>query len=102
MGMLCKLISHQWRYKDYSNWILNDGSEYPFKSTRTCSLCNRLEYLESKSLTWEKTVKNKQLDIIGKSNQNYKLVNMFYNSSQHNGDSNFISRFLPFIGNFRK
>ena len=99
--MICKLISHQWMYKDYSNWILNDGSDYPFRATRICSICNKRQYLESKSLSWENTSKDIHLDIIGKSNQKNKLHNAFYNSSQHDGDHNIISRFLPFFSNIR-
>lgn len=42
---LCKLIGHSWRYKDYSNWMKENGDSYDFKASRNCARCNQHEYL---------------------------------------------------------
>ena len=41
---LCGLFGHTWRYKDYSNWIKEDGAPYDFKASRNCARCNQHEY----------------------------------------------------------
>ena len=45
LGALCKLLGHNWRYKDYSNWMIANGEEYHFKASRNCLRCNQNEYL---------------------------------------------------------
>ncbi len=44
---LCKMMGHNWRYKDYSNWIKENGDKYDFKASRNCIRCNQNEYLYS-------------------------------------------------------
>lgn len=47
-NILCKIIGHNWRYKDYSNWIKNCGDVYPFKASRNCSRCHQNQYFYDK------------------------------------------------------
>ena len=42
---VCKLIGHNWRFKDYSNWMKENGDNYDFKASKSCSRCNQREYL---------------------------------------------------------
>ena len=45
VSTLCKLVGHTWRYKDYSNWMKENGDCYDFTAVRKCSLCDQKEYL---------------------------------------------------------
>lgn len=45
ISILCKLIGHNWSYKDYSNWMKSNGDDYPFKASRYCSRCKQNQYL---------------------------------------------------------
>ena len=45
MKSLCKLLGHNWTYKDYTNWMKENGDDYDFKASRNCSRCNQNEYL---------------------------------------------------------
>ena len=42
---LCKITGHRWRYKDYTNWMNENGDSYDFKASRNCTRCNQHEYL---------------------------------------------------------
>lgn len=42
---LCRFTGHSWQYKDYSNWMKENGDRYDFKASRKCSRCKQLEYL---------------------------------------------------------
>lgn len=41
---LCKFIGQRWRYKDYSNWMKENGEAYDFKASRHCLWCDQHEY----------------------------------------------------------
>jgi hypothetical protein len=56
----CKLLGHRWTYKDYSNWIKENGEDYDFKASRNCSRCNQNEYLYKE---WKAESKNSAYDI---------------------------------------
>lgn len=45
LNTLCKLVGHNWRYKDYSNWMKENGDSYDFKASRNCIRCSQKEYL---------------------------------------------------------
>ena len=60
LNTLCKLIGHSWRYKDYSNWIKDNGDRYDFKASRKCSRCAQKEYLFQ---DWEIANQNSPLDV---------------------------------------
>jgi hypothetical protein len=45
MLSLCRIFGHNWRYKDYSNWIKENGDDYDFKAVRSCTRCHQREYL---------------------------------------------------------
>ena len=42
---VCRFIGHNWRYKDYSNWMKENGEKYDFKASRKCTRCHTHEYL---------------------------------------------------------
>lgn len=41
---ICKTIGHNWRYKDYSGWMNENGDEYEFIASRNCIRCNQHQY----------------------------------------------------------
>ena len=49
-NILCRIVGHSWRYKDYSNWMSKNGGRYNFKASRNCTRCNQYEYLDE---NWE-------------------------------------------------
>jgi hypothetical protein len=57
---LCRLIGHSWRYKDYSNWMKENGEKYDFKATRKCSRCHLHEYLYEE---WQVVEKPSSYDV---------------------------------------
>ena len=73
MSMFCKIVGHSWQYKDYSNWMKENGDHYDFKASRKCSTCDQYEYLSDK---WEKQVKRSSYDIIGDTHLLKKLPHM--------------------------
>ncbi len=44
LNKLCLLSGHKWLYKDYSNWMKENGDSYDFQASRCCSRCNQVEY----------------------------------------------------------
>jgi hypothetical protein len=56
----CNVIGHSWRYKDYSNFIKADGSQYDFTMARWCWRCHKRAYYRG---NWEYSEKNK-LDFV--------------------------------------
>lgn len=50
LSTVCKHLGHNWMYKDYTNWIKENGEKYYFKASRNCKRCNQHEYLHA---TWE-------------------------------------------------
>lgn len=57
---VCKITGHRWRYKDYSNWMNENGGSYDFKASRNCTVCNQHEYLYKK---WEIKSKKSPYDL---------------------------------------
>ncbi|MEP7169963.1 MAG: hypothetical protein ABI855_11385 [Bacteroidota bacterium] len=52
-NILCKLIGHNWTYKDYTEWMKPDGSRYSYKRSRRCSRCHKKEITFSdKEIEW--------------------------------------------------
>ena len=47
LNSICKLIGHNWRYKEYSNWMIDKGDKYEFTVSRNCFLCNQIEYFSN-------------------------------------------------------
>jgi hypothetical protein len=43
-NILCHLLGHKWRYKDYTNAIRWDGKRYSFTMVRKCMRCDEHEY----------------------------------------------------------
>jgi len=41
---ICYITGHRWVYKDYNNWIKENGEPYDFNASRKCSCCTHLEY----------------------------------------------------------
>lgn len=62
MNKLCVLLGHSWRYKDYSQWMKENGEAYDFKMSRFCNRCNQHEYLYT---GWVIENKNTFYDIQG-------------------------------------
>ena len=60
LNSFCKLIGHNWRYKDYSNWMKDNGDKYEFKASRNCFLCNQTEYLYNE---WQIAKQKSPLDV---------------------------------------
>ena len=68
---ICNLVGHSWRYKDYSNWMKENGEKYDFKAARKCVFCNRYEYLTTN--TWNSSDRKSLYDVIGDSHLLKKL-----------------------------
>lgn len=60
MKFICKIVGHAWRYKDYSDWIMNNGEQYAFKASRKCIRCGQNEYFNSE---WVERPKDHRLDV---------------------------------------
>ena len=45
LSIICKVVGHNWYYKDYSNWMKENGDNYDFKAARKCTICGQHEYL---------------------------------------------------------
>ena len=43
-GLMCNLMGHRWRYKDYSNFMKENGEQYDFAASRICTRCNQNAY----------------------------------------------------------
>ncbi len=50
--MLCRLIGHRWRYKNYHYSIQANGRRYPFIATRVCGRCGMKQIKQKLSKTW--------------------------------------------------
>ena len=72
MNSICTIIGHQWGYKDYSNWMKENGDKYDFNASRKCSFCNRYEYLYPNN-NWQTSDRKSLYDIIGDSQLVKKL-----------------------------
>ena len=57
---VCRVLGHNWRYKDYSNWMKENGERYDFKATRKCNRCLQHEYLYDQ---WELVEKRSSYDV---------------------------------------
>ena len=62
LNALCKLFGHTWLYRDYSNWIKENGEQYDFNASRKCARCKQYEYLDG---TWKASNKNVRYDVQG-------------------------------------
>ena len=51
----CSVIGHSWRYKDYSNFIKPDGSQYDFTMARWCWRCHQRAYYKNNWVYGEKS-----------------------------------------------
>ena len=60
LNSLCKLIGHNWRYKDYSNWMKENGDKYEFSASRNCIICHQNQYL---STGWIMASQKSPLDV---------------------------------------
>lgn len=38
--ILCKILGHNWHYKDYNHAMQPDGTPYPYTESRRCFRCN--------------------------------------------------------------
>jgi hypothetical protein len=52
---ICKIVGHNWKYKDYTSCINHKGEKYLFTDKRICRRCDKREYkiekwLEEKSM----------------------------------------------------
>lgn len=45
LSNICGIVGHNWRYKDYTNWMKENGDDYDFKASRKCLMCHQVEYL---------------------------------------------------------
>lgn len=57
---LCRFIGHNWRYKDYTNWMKENGEKYDFRASRKCTRCNLHEYLYE---DWQMVEKPSSYDV---------------------------------------
>jgi hypothetical protein len=60
LSIICNVIGHNWMYKDYSNWMKDNGETYPFKASRYCTRCNQIGYLYNH---WETVAKKSPDDL---------------------------------------
>lgn len=42
--MVCQVAGHRWKYKDYTNWMKEDGNPYDFNASRYCPTCKKHGY----------------------------------------------------------
>ena len=70
MNILCKIVGHTWNYKDYSNWIKENGDNYDFKASRNCIICDQNEYLFE---DWKSQDKKSPYDVERNINSTRKL-----------------------------
>ncbi|HKR03634.1 MAG TPA: hypothetical protein VJY62_03285 [Bacteroidia bacterium] len=38
--ILCKILGHNWHYKDYTHAMQPDGTPFPYTESRRCFRCN--------------------------------------------------------------
>jgi hypothetical protein len=63
IDLVCQVAGHRWRYKDYTNWMKEDGNSYDFKASRQCVTCKKHGYYFHNR--WiETNSKNMKYDII--------------------------------------
>ena len=51
LNILCHLLGHKWRYKDYTFAVKADGTPYKLSHVRKCMRCDEHEF---KYDTWVK------------------------------------------------
>ena len=47
LALMCALLGHKWRYKDYSNILTDEGKKHEFTSVRKCFRCSKRQYFFS-------------------------------------------------------
>ena len=52
----CKIIGHNWIYKDCSNAMMSNGEKYEYSKLRKCLRCNKREYSYDEWLEEEQVV----------------------------------------------
>ena len=70
MKTICKVLGHSWTYKDYTNWIKENGDNYDFTAARKCMICKQHEYLYDQ---WKAQDKNIRYDIQNDANSTKQL-----------------------------
>jgi hypothetical protein len=55
LKMVCGVVGHKWNYKDYTNWMKDNGDKYYFEESRSCSLCGEHEYYTDQWTASEKS-----------------------------------------------
>jgi len=53
-NLVCRLLGHNWRYKDTTKWIKLNGEKYSHTKTRRCIRCDQRDYLYDKWIAEEK------------------------------------------------
>ncbi len=61
--MVCQVAGHRWKYKDYTNWMKEDGNLYDFNASRYCPTCKKHGYY-SQGRWMDTNIKNQKYDII--------------------------------------
>lgn len=51
LNIICHLLGHKWKYKDYTNAVKWDGGKYTLSKVRKCMRCDEHEF---KYDTWVK------------------------------------------------
>ncbi|MEO5570876.1 MAG: hypothetical protein ABIT08_15850 [Bacteroidia bacterium] len=53
LNIICHLLGHKWKYKDYKNSIKSDGTKYQFTQMRKCMTCHEHEYKYDKWVKYD-------------------------------------------------
>ena len=61
--MVCQVARHRWKYKDYKNWMKEDGNPYDFNASRYCPICKKHGYY-SQGRWIDTNIKNQKYDVI--------------------------------------
>lgn len=48
-NIICRLLGHNWGYKDYGNRMQPDGTRYIYQKSRRCSRCDAKEISMSRA-----------------------------------------------------
>jgi hypothetical protein len=56
LNIICHLLGHKWRYKDYTNAVKADGTKYQLSQVRKCMRCDEHEYKYDKWVKKEMAV----------------------------------------------
>ena len=63
-NFVCRILGHNWRFKDTTLWIKLNGEKYPHTKTRRCIRCDQRDYLYEDWISEEKVSPNDKESIL--------------------------------------